>query len=107
MTPTTASPSVSFTSAHITLAPSAAKIFAVEAPMPDAAPVTMATLSFRRMGFLRLWAGAAVREIGSRQVWHGRRAEGNAAILPKVGNRRGPVWLIRQFRCRPSLRDEA
>src|SRR5690349_20153255 len=63
MMPTTASPSVSFTSAHITLAPSSAKIFAVEAPMPDAAPVTMATLSLRRMGFLQVCgdrqAGAA------------------------------------------------
>src|SRR5215470_3152792 len=36
-------------SRHSTLAPSAAKIFAVDAPMPDAAPVIMATLSLRRM----------------------------------------------------------
>src|SRR6266705_380886 len=49
MMPTTASPSLSFMSAHRTLAPSAAKIFAVDAPMPDAAPVTMAILSLRRM----------------------------------------------------------
>src|SRR5215470_14823167 len=51
MMPTTPLPSLSSMSAHSTLAPSAAKIFAVDAPMPDAAPVTMATLSLRRMMF--------------------------------------------------------
>jgi hypothetical protein len=32
-----------------TLAPSLAKMRAVDAPIPDAAPVTIATLSFKRM----------------------------------------------------------
>src|SRR5262249_15656927 len=38
-----------FKSAMATLAPSRAKVSAISFPMPLAAPVTMATLSFRRM----------------------------------------------------------
>src|SRR5262249_41517393 len=43
-------PSTSSTSATTTLAPSLAKSRAVAAPIPEAAPVTMATLSSKRMG---------------------------------------------------------
>src|SRR6266571_8639770 len=38
-------------SAHITRAPSRAKLSAVALPIPDAAPVTTATLSFSRIDF--------------------------------------------------------
>src|SRR5262245_19945369 len=41
-----------FRSAMTILAPSSAKVRAISLPMPLAAPVTMATLSLRRMGFL-------------------------------------------------------
>src|SRR5215468_5351478 len=58
-----------FKSAMATLAPSRAKVSAISFPMPLAAPVTMATLSFRRMAapflsLLRMDLLQAERQIG-------------------------------------------
>jgi hypothetical protein len=60
----TAWPSASSMSATMTLAPSRANSRAVAAPIPDAAPVTMATLSCKRM--------ASALGSGIRSVWRVR-----------------------------------
>jgi hypothetical protein len=51
MSVATRSAPLAFKSATTTFAPSSARRFAMPSPNPDAAPVMMATLSFRRMPF--------------------------------------------------------
>ena len=53
-------------SSHATFAPSAAKRAAMPAPKPDAAPVTMATLPFRRMS-ISSFAGASLAQFALAQ----------------------------------------
>src|SRR5215207_457815 len=86
MSATTASPSLSRRSATTTaLAPSRANSRAVAAPMPPAAPVTSATLSFIRMvrapSSRKLEADDAGNDQADRGDPHGRRriAEGHDA----------------------------
>src|SRR5215468_9653514 len=55
-----------FKSAMATLPPSRAKVSAISFPMPLAAPVTMATLSFRRMVPLRMGLLRAARRSSDR-----------------------------------------
>src|SRR5215467_11223777 len=55
-----------FRSAMPTLPPSRAKVSAISFPMPLAAPVTMATLSFRRMVPLRMGLLRAARRSSDR-----------------------------------------
>src|SRR5688572_33175138 len=78
MSATTASPSLSRRSATTTaLAPSRANRRAVAAPMPPAAPVTRATLSFIRMvrapSSRKLEADDAGNDQAYRRDPHGRR----------------------------------
>src|SRR5262245_57055888 len=68
-------PSTSSTSATTTLAPSPANSRAVAAPIPEAAPVTMATLSCKRIGVSSELA----------LVLHGLLSLTTAALRPIIG----------------------
>src|ERR1700722_19700995 len=78
---TTAWPSASSMSATTTFAPSRANRRAVAAPIPDAAPVTIATLSFRRM--VRVLLLLCVDAASPQEAWlgHGRPAVGPGILL--------------------------
>src|SRR6516225_11072926 len=75
MSATTPLPSSSSTSATTTLAPSRAKMRAMLAPMPDAAPVIRATLSSSLMTDLPLNDGDLLPQLAGKQAFRDHRVD--------------------------------